>query len=130
MDNPNELVNYNIDYSKWNIEQCQGNWIWLLMVDEPDGEIVQKGLIFVKQADYTKNAFRIGLVMNAGKDCKVVEKDKFVLIPPGNGVPGHKTEKGNKTWFIREDMILGTVVFDGTKDQMIESIKKDLQTGA
>lgn len=128
--NSNELVNYNIDYSKWNVKECQGTWMWLLMVDEPDQDYItlQSG-IHVKTQDQLKNAFRIAQVIKAGKDSKVVKDEDFVLIPPGNGIYGHKTKDGHKTLFIREENIFGTIEFDGNKDEMIRNIKEKLHAG-
>jgi hypothetical protein len=129
-DNPNELVNYNIDYKNWNIKQCQGPWLWLLMVDEPDSEYITLGSgLQVKTQEHVKNAFRVVKVIKSGPDCKVAKEGDFVLIPPGNFMAGHKTKDGHKTAFIREEMILGTLEFDGTKDEMIRAIKEQLQTG-
>lgn len=124
-----QLVNYDIDYKNWNVKQCLNDTAWLLMVDEPDGELVCKNGVWVKPQDTVKNSFRIGKVMNAGPDCKTVRDGDFVTIPPGTGFYGHQTLHGHKTWFISEKAIMAVVEFDGTKEEMIKSIKENLQGG-
>ncbi len=128
--NPNQIANYDINYKKWNIKQCQGPWLWLLMVDEPEEDFIQtQSGIHINTQTHVKNAFRVAKVIKAGVDCKVAKEGDFVLTPPGNPLVGHKTMEGYKTGFIREEMILGTLEFDGTKDEMIQAIKEDLQAG-
>jgi hypothetical protein len=124
-----KLINYDIDYTNWDVEQCLNDTIWLLMVDEPDGELVLRKGLYVKTQDTVKNAFRIGLVLNAGPDCKTVKEGQYVTIPPGTGFYGHQTKEGHKTWFISEKAVMAVVKFTGTKEEMIRSIKENLQGG-
>lgn len=124
-----QIVNYDVDLSKWNVENCLADVVWLLMIDEPTADIVFRNGVFVPTQDINKNAFRIGFVLNAGPDVKVAIKDKYVLIPPTAGIYGHKTHKGHKTWFVKESAIMCTINFDGTKDEKIEALK-DLHVGA
>lgn len=120
-----QIVNYDADLSKWNIKQCLKDVVWLLMVDEPDDTLVKRGSLYVKTKELNNNAFRIGLVMAIGPDVKTVQKGDYVIIPPTVGIYGHKTHKGNKTWFVREDTIISVVEFDGSDDEMIENLRQN-----
>ena len=124
-----QIVNYDVDFSKWNVKTPLKDVVWLLMVDEPDEEIIEKNGLFVPTKLVNKNAFRIGMAMKVGPKVEVVKEGDYVIIPPTTGVYGHKTHGGHKTWFVPESAIISVIEFDGNKDEMIQNMKETLHIG-
>jgi hypothetical protein len=124
-----QIVNYDVDYSKWNVKQCLKDVVWLLMVDEPDEDMVKKGSLFIQTSTLNKNAFRIGLVMKTGPKVETLKEGDYVIIPPTVGVYGHKSHDGHKTWFVPENAVISVIEFDGSKEEMIANIKETLHLG-
>lgn len=124
-----QIVNFDVDFSKWNVKTPLKDVVWLLMVDEPDEDLSKKGSLYVPTQSVNKNAFRVGFALKVGPKVETIKENDYVLIPPTVGVYGHKTYQGHKTWFVPENACISTIEFDGSKDEMIKNIKETLHLG-
>lgn len=124
-----QIVNFDVDFSKWNVKTPLKDVVWLLMVDEPDEDLSKKGSLYVPTQSVNKNAFRVGFALKVGPKVETIKENDYVLIPPTVGVYGHKTYQGHKTWFVPENACISTIEFDGSKDEMIQNIKETLHLG-
>ena len=122
-----QAVNFDIDLKKWDIEQPMDDVVWVLMLDEPDSEFVKLDSgIFLQTQQKTRGYFRIGKALKIGPNVKHIKEGNFLLIPPNMGVLGHKTEQGYKTSFIKENAVMATINFSGTKEEFLKHQTEDL----
>ena len=122
-----QAVNFDIDLKKWDIEQPMDDVVWVLMLDEPDSEFVKLDSgIFLQTQQKTRGYFRIGKALKVGPNVKHIKEGNFLLIPPNMGVLGHKTEQGYKTTFIKENAVMSTISFNGTKEEFLKHQTEDL----
>jgi hypothetical protein len=121
------VVNHNIDLTKWNIDKPLDDVVWTLMIDEPDSdEIKLDSGIFLPTQAKLRGFFRLGKALKIGPNVKLIKEGDFLLIPPNRGLLGHKSSNGYKTLFIKENEVLSTVAFDGTKEEFLAHQAKDL----
>lgn len=121
------VVNFDVDLSKWNVEQPLSDVLWVLMLDEPDTDHVtlSSGIVLQTQQKI-RGHFRIGKALKVGPNVKTVKEGDFLLIPPNTGMLGHKSEQGYKTLFIKEDYIMSVINFNGSKDDYLKHQAEDL----
>jgi hypothetical protein len=118
-----KIVNYDLDFSKWEILKLYGNTLWVQLIDEPDADTIQKGLITVP-VSHTKGLYRIGCVLMAGCDVKQAHVGEYIRFPQGVGSPYEVKVGGYRTWLLREDQVM-MVVEPPSKDK--EEIRKHIE---
>ena len=118
-----KIVNYDLDFSKWEIKKLYGTTLWVQLIDEPDADTIQKGLLTIPVSQ-AKGLYRIGKVLMAGCDVKQATAGEYIRFPQGVGSPYEVKVGGYKTWLIREEQVM-MVVEPPFKDE--EEIRKHVE---
>lgn len=118
-----KIVDYNLDFSQWAIKKLYGTTLWVQLIDEPDADTIQKGLITIP-VNQAKGLYRIGKVLMAGCDVKQANIGEYIRFPQGVGSPYEVKVGGYKTWLLREEQVM-MVVEPPSKDE--EEIKKHVE---
>lgn len=118
-----KIVNYDLDFSKWEIKKLYGTSLWVQLIDEPDADTIQKGLLTVPVSQ-AKGLYRIGKVLMAGCDVKQATVGEYIRFSQGVGSPYEVKVGGYKTWLLREEQVM-MVVEPPFKDE--EEIRKHVE---
>lgn len=118
-----KIVDYNLDFSKWTIKKLYGTTLWIQLIDEPDADTIQKGLLTIP-VNQAKGLYRIGRVLLAGSDVKQAQVGEYIRFPQGVGSPYEIKVDGYKTWLLREEQVM-MVVEPPSKD--VEEIRKHIE---
>lgn len=118
-----KIVNYDLDFSKWEIKKLYGTTLWVQLIDEPDADTIQKGLLTIPVSQ-AKGLYRIGKVLMAGCDVKQAKEGEYIRFPQGVGSPYEVKVGGYKTWLLREEQVM-MVVEPPFKDE--EEIRKHVE---
>lgn len=118
-----KIVDYNLDFSQWVIKKLYGTTLWVQLIDEPDADTIQKGMITIP-VNQAKGLYRIGRVLMAGCDVRQADVGEYIRFPHGVGSPYEVKVGGYKTWLLREEQVM-MVVEPPSKDE--EEIKKHVE---
>jgi hypothetical protein len=118
-----KIVDYNLDFSKWTIKKLYGTTLWVQLIDEPDVDTIQKGLITIP-VNQAKGLYRIGKVLMNGCDVKQAGVGEYIRFPQGVGSPYEVKVDGYKTWLLREEQVM-MVVEPPSKDE--KEIRKHIE---
>lgn len=103
-----KIVNYDLDFSKWNIKQLYGTTLWVQLIDEPDADTLVKNGITIPISQ-TKGLYRIGRVLMAGKDVKESKVGEYIRFSHGLGSPFEQKVGGYRTCLLREEQVMMVV---------------------
>jgi hypothetical protein len=118
-----KIVNYDLDFSQWEIKKLYGTTLWVQLIDEPDADTIQKGLLTVPVSQ-AKGLYRIGKVLMAGCDVSHANIGEYIRFPLGVGSPYEVKVGGYRTWLLREEQVM-MVVEPPSKDE--EEIRRHVE---
>jgi hypothetical protein len=102
------IVNYDLDFSKWEVKKLYNTTLWIQLIDEPDADTIQKGLLTIP-VQQAKGLYRIGRVLMAGPEVKHAQVGEYIRFPQGVGSPYEVKVGGYKTWLLREEQVMMVV---------------------
>lgn len=103
-----KIVNYDLDFSKWEVKKLYSNTLWVQLIDEPDADTIQKGLLTIP-VSHAKGLYRIGRVLMTGPDVKHAKVNEYIRFSQGVGQPYEVKVGGYRTWLLREDQVMMVV---------------------
>lgn len=117
-----KIVNYDLDFSRWNIKKLYKDTLWVQMIDDPDADTIMRNGISIPISQ-SKGLYRLGRILMAGPDVKHAQVGEYIRFSSGLGSPFEQKVGGYKTALIREEQVMMVVEFDGSEDE----IKKNLE---
>lgn len=120
-----KIINHDISLDSWKIKKLYKDTLWLKLLDEPDADLIKKGMLYVKPAS-AKGKYRIAEVILSGPDTIHAKTGDRVILSNSVGQDGYRSYEGYKTWFVKEDAIMAVIEFEGTDEEMVQNIEDQL----
>lgn len=120
-----KIVNYDLDFSRWNIKKLYKDTLWVQMIDDPDADTVVRNGIAIPISQ-SKGLYRLGKVLLAGQDVKEAKEGEYIRFATGLGSPFEQKVGGYKTMLLREEQVMMVVEFDGSDDEIKRSIEDNV----
>lgn len=107
-----ELENYknsDINLTEWNLTEVLDDTLFVQYVDvSENGKEIKRGGIFIP-LDVNTLTWRIGKVILAGPNCKIVKPGNFVMFPNDKGIKASSVNGLKDVLFLSEGRIFGVV---------------------
>lgn len=97
----------DFELNDWKLDKVLDNVLVVQYADiNEDGTAVKRGSIWVPLGA-VKQTWRVGRVILAGPDCKVVKKNDYVIFPADRGLQVANLNDLKHLIFLNEDRIFG-----------------------
>jgi hypothetical protein len=122
---PDKLVNYDLNLDKWDVVGLFKEAIWVQRLDEPTAyQMLSKGGIVLPNNNKVRGLYSPCKILMIGPDVKTAKVGSIVLISGAALVhDAMRVKEGFKTYFVREDMLVSEIEYNGPELEAFENIQ-------